>query len=265
MEFKVFVFPRLAPVVTYVLCGVFAGYAQPTTSTPQPSSTLLEEALKNPILRAVLSRVKTPAAEPKVAAPEQTASSCPAIPLDPITDPATQELEAATGPDVVDLAGMLPAAARALNLFEVKLASVGGTMVLKSAYRPAAYQQHLQNVWYKWMELRANHDPSCQELRAEVQQEFAKHHLIESQHPVSVSDHTRGIAFDARVNLPANARIGRRRLTLDGLARLAGFLRPAIVTDPVHFKYLTGARPVAVLPGRLAGVRTVSVRRRGNV
>jgi D-alanyl-D-alanine dipeptidase len=134
---------------------------------------------------------------------------------------------------------MVPAAAVALGKFQDKVASVGGKMVLKSAYRPAAYQKHLQNVWYKWMgELKNNHDPSCQILRSEVEEEFTRHRLIETQHPVAVSDHTRGLAFDATVDLPPNAKAGRRKVTLDGLAKLAGLLRPAIVADPVHFKFL---------------------------
>jgi D-alanyl-D-alanine dipeptidase len=147
---------------------------------------------------------------------------------------------------------MVPAAARALNLFQSKIAALGGSIVLKSAYRPAAYQKHLQNVWYKWMELRNNTDPGCQGLRAQVQEEFTRHHLIETQHPVEISDHTRGLAFDATVQLPTRARLGRRRFTLDSLARLAGLLRPAIAADPVHFKYV-GAR-----------VHVASVRRHRN-
>lgn len=111
-------------------------------------------------------------------------------------------------------------------------------MILKSAYRPAAYQKHLQNVWHKWMdELKNNSEPACQILRVEVQEEFLRHRLIETQHPVAVSDHTRGLAFDATVQLPAAKKAGRR-LSLDGLARMAGLLRPAIASDPVHFKFL---------------------------
>lgn len=172
--------------------------------------------------------------------PGQPTGTCPVAPLDPITDAAALELEAGTdAKGAVDVSDMVPAAARALDRLESKVAAVGGSMVLKSAYRPAAYQKHLQDVWYKWMhELRNNHDAACQPLRFEVQEEFARHHLIETQHPVAVSDHTRGLAFDATVSLPSKGRVSRRRLTLDGLARLTGLLRPAIVADPVHFKYV---------------------------
>ncbi len=177
----------------------------------------------------------------------QFAEPCSVAPLDPITDPAAQQLEAsASAQDAVDIANMAPAAAQALDRFESKVAAVGGTIVLKSAYRPSAYQQPLQNVWYKWMtELRKNQEPGCQGLRAQVQDEFLRHHLIETQHPVAISDHTRGLAFDATVDLPMRARLGRRRVSLDSLARLAGLLRPAIAADPVHFKYVGSVNPRA--------------------
>lgn len=170
-------------------------------------------------------------------------------PLQPIDDAAAQQLEAGAGSDIVDVAHMIPAAAQALDRFESKVASVGGTMTLKSAYRPAAYQKHLQDVWYKWMgELKDNSDLGCQALRTEVQEEFLRHRLIPTQHPVAVSDHTRGLAFDATVDLPVKAKIGRR-LNLDRLAHLAGLWRPAIASDPVHFKFL------GVAPPRFLGLR----------
>ncbi len=165
---------------------------------------------------------------------------CAVAPLDPVDDPDAQQLESANGSTaVVDVVHMLPEAARALERFAARVTGAGGTLRLQSAYRPASYQKHLQNVWYKWMvELRNNRDRACQALRAQVQEEFQRHQLIGSQHPVEVSDHTRGIAFDAIVALPRNAKTGRRRPTLDSLARLAGLLRPAIIADPVHFKWL---------------------------
>jgi hypothetical protein len=176
-----------------------------------------------------------------VAADEiQRVSDCSIAPLDPIQDPETQRLEASVGSEgVVDVSKMIPAASQALDRFESSVAAVGGTIVLKSAYRPMSYQKHLQNVWYKWMyELRDNTDPACQDLRTQLQDEFTRHHLIETQHPVAISDHTRGLAFDATVDLPGHTRLGRRRVTLDTLAHLAGLVRPAIESDPVHFKYV---------------------------
>lgn len=227
--------------------------AQPAPVIPfaQPRSSFEEFLLNLPVVRYFTSLFDwTPVAPTPDAVPASTVAGtvaeavapCSVAALDPIEDPAAQALEAESlnsTQGVVDVADMVPAAARALDRFQSKVQSVGGTMVLKSAYRPSAYQKHLQNVWYKWMdELRNNQEPACQALRAQVQEEFTRHHLIETQHPVAVSDHTRGLAFDATVDLPHSARVGRRRVTLDGLAHLAGLVRPAIVADPVHFKFL---------------------------
>jgi hypothetical protein len=220
--------------------------AQPTSESPAPAqqSALQREILDS--LRLFLNSILQPkpatggATIPvlPVTTAFQAEPGCSVAPLDPIDEMSAAQLEL-SGANVVDVDNMVPAAAIALEKFQNKVASVGGKMVLKSAYRPAPYQKHLQNVWYKWMsELKRNHDPACQILRSEVEEEFTRHRLIETQHPVGVSDHTRGLAFDATVDLPPRAKIGRRKVTLDGLARLAGLLRPAIVADPIHFKFL---------------------------
>jgi hypothetical protein len=247
-------------VIATVIFSSFGAFAQEATSAPPAPATPVswEDSLWLPARHFLQSLFESPA----IAAPAPVATvtttafdpepGCSVAPLDPIDDTSAKELEASTGSSVVDVADMVPAAAHALDLFESKVASVGGTMILKSAYRPAAYQKHLQNVWYKWMgELKNNTDPGCEVLRSEVQEEFERHRLIETQHPVAVSDHTRGLAFDATVELPA-AKKTRGRLTLDGLARMAGLLRPAIAADPVHFKFL----------GALRAPRTVALRRR---
>ena len=163
---------------------------------------------------------------------------CTVAPLPAITDPEAQTFERATVPDV---GNMKPAMARALTRFQQLITSVGGSFELKSAYRPPAYQAHLQQVWYKWMELRNNRDLGCQTLRAQVGDEFTRHHLLESQKPVTSSDHTRGLAFDASVTVPAHARLKKRPVSLDRLALLAGIRRPDILHDPVHFKLSAAA------------------------
>jgi D-alanyl-D-alanine dipeptidase len=131
---------------------------------------------------------------------------------------------------------------RALVRFQKIVRSVGGSLDLKSAYRPPAYQLHLQRVWDKWMQLRNNNVAACQDMRAQVRDEFARHDLLETQRPVTSSDHTRGLAFDATVVIPANARIKRRKVTLDSLAHSAGLRRPDIWRDPVHFKFVGGGK-----------------------
>jgi len=169
---------------------------------------------------------------PPVREAARPAATCRLAPLPPITDPEALEFEASVAPNTD---GLVPAMTRALQKFEHLVSSMGGTFVLKSAYRPPAYQAHLQQVWFKWMELRNNHDPGCQELQATVRAEFTGHDLIESQKPVTSSDHTRGLAFDATVFMPP-ARRQMRPPSVDRLAFRAGVMRPDIVRDPVHYK-----------------------------
>jgi D-alanyl-D-alanine dipeptidase len=159
-------------------------------------------------------------------------------PLPELLDAEALHFESEDGPDTE---GLLPAMARALEKFRKLVASAGGTFDLKSAYRPLAYQEHLQQVWFKWMrELRFNRLPGCQALRAQVNEEFTRHKLMPTQMPVTDSDHTRGMAFDAAVMMPRPVRstTKKRRVTvsLDRLALMAGLKRPDIRRDPVHFK-----------------------------
>lgn len=165
--------------------------------------------------------------------------ACDVTPLQVIDDQALA-FEKGTLPDTADLR---PAMAGALKKFQQLVRSVGGTFDLKSAYRPPTYQAHLQAVWVKWMlELRNNPEPGCQTLRSQVGEEFARHLLIETQKPGTSSDHTRGLAFDARVVVPRAARLKKRRVSLDRLALLAGIQRPDIRRDPVHFELAVGRR-----------------------
>lgn len=264
-------FHRFVRSTAFVLLSLSICYADVSSTDPQgadsknnqaieqPSSWLdrlwslpvlnwfapLFESMPVPQAGAPSEPETTVAATAEPLEPLQPAESCSVAALDAIEDPAALQLEASAGTlNVVDVSGMVPAAERALGRFQASVEQAGGTIFLKSAYRPAPYQQHLQNVWYKWMdELRNNAEPGCQALKAQVQDEFLKHRLIETQHPVAVSDHTRGLAFDATVALPTHARMGRRRATLDSLAHLAGLIRPAIAADPVHFKFVGALAP----------------------
>jgi D-alanyl-D-alanine dipeptidase len=172
-------------------------------------------------------------------------SACSVVPLPPVVDADALTFEYGTGSDgPVNMTGLMPAMARALEKFQQMIAAAGGKFELKSAYRPPTYQAHLQDVWYKWMEVRNNREPGCQGLRAQVEGEFSRHHLIESQKPVTSSDHTRGLAFDAVVVLPKVARVRRMRVSLDRLALLSGIRRPDILRDPVHFKLASSRRVI---------------------
>jgi hypothetical protein len=158
---------------------------------------------------------------------------CAIEPLPPVEEDALA-FENSASP--IDVSGLTPGAARALQRFERRIALAGGTLVLTSAYRPPAYQRHLAEVWDRWMALRDNQDYACTELKAYVGEEFTRHELLETQRPVAFSDHTRGLAFDAAVTLPSRARV-RRRVTVDRLAAGCHLRRPDVVRDPVHFKF----------------------------
>ena len=166
--------------------------------------------------------------------------NCSVQPLTEILDTEAMRFESnEAGPDT---GGLLPEMAQALEKFRKLVASAGGTFDLKSAYRPLEYQEHLREVWLKWMrELRFNHQPGCQGLRAQVSEEFNRHKLMPTQMPVTDSDHTRGMAIDAAVMMPRPVRTTAKKrrvggVSLDHLALLAGLKRPDIRRDPVHFK-----------------------------
>ena len=89
------------------------------------------------------------------------------------------------------------------------------------------------------LELRNNREPGCQTLRGQVGEEFARHRLLETQKPVTSSDHTRGLAFDAMVVVPRVAWLKKHRVSLDRLALISGIRRPDVRRDPVHFKLAT--------------------------
>jgi hypothetical protein len=173
-----------------------------------------------------------------LAFPVAVTAPCTVSPLAPIRDPEALAFENASGgARAVDVENLTPATARALARFERIIAAKGGAIKITSAFRPATYQKHLQQVWDKWMlELRYNVEPSCEGLRAEVRREFVRHQLLETQRPVPFSDHTRGVGFDAAVTLPAALKLKRHRPTLDALARLCKLRRPDVVHDPVHFR-----------------------------
>ena len=124
----------------------------------------------------------------------ESVPGCMVEPLAEIEDPAALTFEDRTNAlGAVDIDGLTPSTQVALARFQRMVTSVGGAIAVTSAYRPAAYQEHLRDVWEKWMiELRSNTDPLCQDLRAQVGDEFRHHTLLESQPPVAcVRSHSR--------------------------------------------------------------------------
>ncbi len=178
----------------------------------------------------------------------RTYPGCKVAPLSEIWDPEAIAFENNADTAPVDIDGLLPDTALALDTFKDMVTSLGGTFALKSAYRPPAYQAHLHEVWVKWRQLRGNHSRACSALREEVGAEFARHQLLVRQQPVASSDHTVGLAFDAAVAMPRVARLHGKRMTVDRLAALVGVRRPDIRHDPVHFK---------LLPEHLAGISSL--------
>jgi hypothetical protein len=166
-------------------------------------------------------------------------AGCKVAPLPEIDDAEALAFEKDAESAALDVQGLMPATAQALESFKDLVSAVGGTFELKSAYRPPAYQAHLHEVWVKWVkELRNNRTAGCRALREEVGAEFVRHQLLLRQQPVTDSDHALGLAFDAAVAMPHAARLNRKRVTVDKLAILAGVRRPNRRRDPVHFKLL---------------------------
>jgi hypothetical protein len=206
------------------------------------------EALPVPPARAVSSLILD--AQMKTLHHPRTYPGCRVAPLSEIWDPETLAFEENAETAPVDIDGLMPDAAEALETFRNMVISVGGTFELKSAYRPPAYQAHLHEVWVKWVRhLRRNRSRACRALREEVRAEFTRHQLLLRQQPVPASDHMLGLAFDAAVTMPRGARLHGKRITLDKLAALAGIRRPSRRRDPVHYKVIP-ERPVAMSSSR---------------
>lgn len=208
----------------------------PLGNTWGPSSSWIDQLLDGNIDALLSTLLPLPEfSVPPVPAPD--ASPCMITPLTAIEDPEALAFE--TG-QMVDTTSLAPKASRALNRFEAIVTKVGETFPLRSAYRPPAYQEHLIQVWDKWMfEARNNTEPSCSGVRAEIWTEFQRHQLMETQRPATSSDHTRGWAFDAAVQLPFTAHWRRKRATLDLLASAAGLFRPVPNTDWVHYRVIS--------------------------
>lgn len=78
---------------------------------------------------------------------------CKVPPLSPITDSLALEFEAQNG-KVADVTRLTQAMTLTYNDFKSRIQISGGQLKLSSAYRPPAYQLHLQEVWIKWQALK---------------------------------------------------------------------------------------------------------------
>ena len=216
----------------------------------EPLPVLADHAISRAILDAELSAARR----------IRMLAGCKVAPLPEIEDPEALTFENNAESVPADVEGLMTDTAQALDVFRDLVTSSGGTFELKSAYRPAAYQAHLHDVWVKWMkELRNNRTAGCQALREEVGAEFRRHQLLARQQPVPASDHELGLAFDAAVAMPRAARLNRKRVTVDKLAALAGIRRPNSRRDPVHFILLPRAQTTAFIS---SGARTFATDQR---
>lgn len=133
-------------------------------------------------------------------------SECKVPRLKDLTDPEAKSFEEIaksgtpfyTNPDKFHLGNELACLQRGIT-------SEGGIYTNVSAYRPAAYQDHLREVWDAWKELNKleNRIPACDTRRQEVAREFNSIHDLVYE-PAKNSEHSSGYGFDLRVNMPAD-------------------------------------------------------------
>ena len=153
---------------------------------------------------------------------------CSVDDLPEITDPEVQTFE-----DNLDLSDTTRLTQRMKDgLVCLQTAAAAGSPKVGSAYRPPAYNQHLIDVWKKWVrELEENEEPACAALKTKIQGHFLRHKLLESQTPVVGSLHTLGEAVDVTISLPP--------ATIDAFWPSCRLYRKhgLRITDPEHFIY----------------------------
>ena len=163
-------------------------------------------------------------------------AGCPVSPLSPITDSAAQNFEAG---NTVDTTRLQPALQTALSCFQSAVTAAGGntSSFVSSAFRPTAYQNHLREIYDKWLELKNKSLAGCSSLKTQVQAEFNKHGLghLKIRPASPTGPHTTGDAFDVNIG-STGLSINR----LDELATGCNLRRPHPATDAVHFQLQSG-------------------------
>lgn len=160
---------------------------------------------------------------------DEGCEGCPVPPLTPLTDPLSIRME---NGETVIFDVLTQEMQENVDCFSDEVFNAGGILTITSAYRPPQYQQHLREVWDKYMRLTDEDNPvrpECNELLATVRTEFQRHGLLRSQQPAANSRHSSGTAIDARATLPPGQNI-------DTLANNCDLYRPFIRRDPVHFE-----------------------------
>lgn len=151
--------------------------------------------------------------------------SCPIPPLTPVTDPEALRFEAANG-SIFDNDPNRFHLGSELACMETAVSNAGGSYTRISAYRPAVYQQHLQELWDAWQLLESRREPGCEVIKQEIEAEWRRHSL--DHRPASQSKHTVGLAFDLQIN-------GMSPAQIDIAAQSCGLYRFSPKSDPNHF------------------------------
>jgi hypothetical protein len=108
------------------------------------------------------------------------------------------------------------------------------SLTVTSAWRSPTYQAHLREIWGKWKELAKVLDPTCQELKTQIDNEIlVVHHMgrLKRRPSLPTGPHPRGVAIDA--NWPSEV------TNIDALAAACGLCRSDKVNDDVHFLLTT--------------------------
>ncbi len=167
-------------------------------------------------------------------------SDCPVTTkLDEITDPVAQMYEDgtydSTNPDITHLN---PATQAGLACIQQKVAALVCYMTPQptSGYRPAAYQKHIFDVYYKWQKLKNDNTPACAELKAAIKKQFDKHSQFKHA-PGATSNHSQ---VDAQGNPAGNAVDidfvpDDTNVSADAIACQCNMYRP-MANDVVHYQ-----------------------------
>ena len=156
-------------------------------------------------------------------------ATCPVAPLTPITDPLAQENESgqySTQPDMEHATPAIQTAAQCVVAAAQSYAP-GGWARVNSAFRPQTYQNHIREVWDKWMLLKDNNMPQCAALKARViQEKEQKHHLVHQ--PGVTSQYTVGKAMDLSISPYSD--------NMRAYLRQHCNLKQPVPTDKVHYE-----------------------------
>ena len=174
----------------------------------------------------------------------ERAPTCTAVTkLDDITDPVALKYEdgtySSTKPDIEHL-NQATQAGLACIVQKVVATNCYQTPQATSGYRPAAYQKHIYDVYYKWQKIKDNNTPECAEVKAAIKKQFDYHSPFRHA-PGETSNHSQ---LDAQGNPAGNAvdiALVPESIA-DAVAGQCNMYRPMInnpdptKNDPVHYQ-----------------------------